>query len=174
MKIYSEFQTTESNGRRVIHIWPQSISPKYKSTFVLLANELHLNEKNQLNNGQEISLGLVGKDKKSYMLFPPSKKDNRVLLIFSFPSPKHRQDGFILESICSYKEHNLLFHTSGSGAWGAGVAGMVILEDGEHIGSNCLTVYKNIGGELVTKSFNNIAEAQMWLGILKDDDVEML
>lgn len=72
------------------------------------------------------------------------------------------------------KEQNLLFHTSGSGAWGAGVAGMVILEDGDYIGNNSLHISKNINGELVHKSFNNLAEAQMWLGIISEEDIEVI
>lgn len=175
MKIYSSFSvTTSEGGRRSINIYPESFSPKYRTMYLLVAKELQLNEKGQLEQGQEVSLGVVGKEKKSYMLFPPSKKDNRILFLFSYGSPKHRHDGSIDERVSKYKEQNLLFHTSGSGAWGAGVAGMVILENGDYIGNNSLCISKNIGGELVRKSFNNLAEAQMWLGIISEEDIEMI
>lgn len=176
MKIYNNSFSlaTSEDGRRTILIYPQSVSPKYRVMNLLVAKEIALNEKGQIENGSEISLGLVGKEKKSYMLFPPSKMDKRILYLFSYASPKHRHNGCIDERVSKYKEQNLLFHTSGSGAWGAGVAGMVILEDGDYIGNNSLSITKNEGGVLIQKRFNTLAEAQMWLGIISEDDIEMI
>lgn len=176
MKIYNNSFTisTAEDGRRSITIYPDSYSPKFKIMHLLVAKEINLNEKGQIENGAEISLGLVGKEKKSYMLFPPQKKDNRILYIFSYNSPKHRCHGDICAELSKYKNENLLFQTFGSGAWGAGVAGMVILDEGDYISNNSLSVSKNHAGVLVQKRFDTIAEAEMWLGITKQEDIEII
>lgn len=176
MKLYSSSNFTveqSEDGRQSIRIYPDSESPKYKTYYLLVARELKLPTGN-IEDGIEISLGLVGKEKKSYMAFPPSKKENRILFLFYFGRPKHRHSGAIYDELSNFPTSSLLFTTYGSGAWGSGVSGAVILEDGEWICNQSLRVWKNVGGELVATSYDTRAEMEIDFGLVEESDIEFL
>lgn len=176
MKLYTStnFQVEQSaDGRQSIRIFPDSESPKYKTYFLLVARELRL-PTGKVENGTEISLGLVGKEKKTYMAFPPSKKDNRILFLFYFGRPKHRHTGCIYDELSNFPTSSLLFTTHGSGAWGSGVSGAVILEDGEWICNQSLSVWKNVGGQLVATSYDTKAEMEIAFGLVEESDIDFL
>jgi len=146
----------------LIEILPDTNGPKTRSLRVALSREL---------NGEipeRADVGKVGQDKKMLMLFPEKRKDDRHLVIGGFKRPRHRRFASVKEDESTGQ---ILDQSSGYGAWGAGVAFIAILEEGQRIVSSNFRVIWIENGEAKEGQFEK-AEYLEWVGKL--DNVEIL
>lgn len=156
MKFYFEgsfnIKPREEGKLAKVSIYPSTNSRACREIFVLVAKEIP-----EVISGGNYNLGLVG-EKKTPMIFPPSKNDNRILVMGDIPQPKHRSDGYLDREKSTGQ---LLDESMGGGAWGAGSCFLAILEDGQRMVSNRLIVWENKGGEMFKTQFNSLSEYEL-------------
>lgn len=155
MKFYYEgsFEKGQNGKLDKVSITPSTNSRACREIFVLVAREITEPPK----SAQDYEFGLVG-EKKTPMVFPQKKEDNRILLMGSIPQPKHRQYGYLDEEKSTAK---IIDESQGGGAWGAGSCFLAILENGQRVVSNKLIVWENKNGILEKKKFDSLAEYEL-------------
>lgn len=172
MRIYFEgtkpdYTPREQGKLALLSLVPESNGPKVKPVRMLIAGEIK-----ELNSGDEISLGFVGKEKNQLMVFPPKGAgDMRIVILIDIASPGHRKHGHIRAAESTGKT---LQAESGYGAWGSGTVAICLLEEGQYMVTNekgGYMMYKNIGGILEKTYFDTEAEFQLHIG---NDDVTMI
>lgn len=156
MKFYFEGSFNSNprkNGKLAkVCISPATNSRKQREIFVLVAKEIP-----EVVSGGNYNVGMVGKN-KTPMIFPPSKPDDRILVMGNIPQPEHRSDGYL-----DYEKSTgqLIDESMGGGAWGAGSCFLAILEKGQRMVSNKLIVWENKDGELFKTQFNSLSEYEL-------------
>jgi hypothetical protein len=154
MKFYFEgdFLSGENGKLSKVSIRPTSNSSTRREIFVLVAKEL-----GGIESGENYDFGLVG-EKKTPMIFPSKKKDERILLMGCVPQPRHRSHGYLDIEKCTAK---ILDESQGGGAWGSGSCFLSIIEEGQRVVSNSLIVWENKNGTLLKTKFQSLAEYEL-------------
>lgn len=167
MKFYFEGSFNASPRKKgklaKVGITPDTNSRACREIFVIVAKEI-----SEVISGDNYNFGFVGK-KKTPMIFPATKQDNRILVMGNIPQPRHRQEGYLDREKST---GHLIDESQGGGAWGSGSCFLAILNEGERMVSNKLIVWSNVGGELKKEKFQSLAEYELRYD--EDTHIEML
>jgi hypothetical protein len=153
-----------AKGHAIV-ITPDTNGPKTRTLRVALSREF----------GGEVperaDVGKVGAKKDLLMLFPEKRQqDDRHLVIAGFPRPGHRRGADINETETTA---TILDQSHGYGAWGSGVAFIVVMGEGQRVVSNTYRVIWVEDGEVRNERFAESEYIEYFHGIERDD-VEVL